>query len=130
VSKQRKRFFDVECANGRAYDFRELSRLLKKAIDERVKDIRVFPVRRPVAGEVARMVIELYDNTTVDFGGIQCDDLDHLGISLLAVSADGSAEALHKPAFQVSPTTIPVTVQLVPPVKRIPTSRRLRPSAA
>lgn len=107
------KFFDVECAYGRAYDLKELRRILMKVIGYRVKNVQVFRTRKPVEREVARVVVDLHDDTDVNFRAIQRKELTNQGLILHEVAADGTAVSLLEPELPedtVSPTTIPVAI--------------------
>lgn len=101
VSNETK-FFDVECAFGRAYDLKELRRLLGRIIGKRVKNFEVFRFDGGI-----RVKAELRSHTTVDFQGIQEEFLDHRGIILHDPLEEDVVEVLEE--IVTSPVDIPVT---------------------
>jgi hypothetical protein len=105
VLKETK-FFDVECAYGRAYDLKQLRRILDSAIGKRVQAMKVFHMGR----RTVRAVVNLHDYTDVNFKAIQRNVLNDKGVILIEVAADGSSESMQVEPEVVTPTTIPVNI--------------------
>lgn len=103
---KKTKFFDVECAYGRAYDLKELRRILEKVIGKRVESLSVMRGHR----RSVRAVVDLYDHTEVDFKGIQRDALNERGVILIEVAADGTGTSLQVEPVTVKPSTVPVNI--------------------
>jgi hypothetical protein len=106
---KKTKFFDVECAYGRAYDLKQLRRILDKVIGTRVRELRVVRMGR----RTVRAVVELHDYTEVNFKAIQQNMLNDQGVILIEVALDGSSQSMQVDPETVAPSTIPV--KIIPP---------------
>ena len=118
---ERTKWFDVECADGRAYNLKQLREILEKAFGKRVEALRVFHMglrRRTV-----RAVVDLHDYTELNFEEIQLNVLNDQGVVLIEVTADGSSKSMQVepevatpdtlPLDTVSPSAVPITIEVV-----------------
>jgi len=122
------KFFDVVCT-GSAHDLKELRRLMKRVFKKRVKHLHLSTHGR-VRDRYLRIGVEAFDFTTVDYDAIQRNKLEHRGIALVELAADGSPVLAQEVLEEsTSPIDIPVSTISVPiqaPVRAI----RLLPVAA
>ena len=81
-----------------------------------------------------RAVVDLYEDTTVNFKAIQRKQLNHKGVILIEVAKDGSSESMKVepevatpdtlPVDTVSPSTIPITIEVIKQPEPAATPRR------
>ena len=118
---ERTKWFDVECDYGRAYNLKQLREILEKAFGKRVEALRVFHMG--LRHRTVRAVVDIHEDTAVDFRAIQKKTLNDQGVILIEVTADGSSKSMQVepevatpdtlPLDTVSPSAVPITIEVV-----------------